>query len=496
MGLWKWAVNKVRTSNPSYHSQEKPSPPPKPVTEANIKEALKDVDDLLIQKVKVKGEQATLFFIKSLVKNTVLQQMVLSPLHKINQEQIKESLSASEVKNDLNKATSSILEGSTLILYKSLILAVDTYSVPERSISTSETESTVIGPQDAFVESINANISLIRRRIKNSKLKAKILEAGVDTKNNIAVIYIEGTANQENVDRVLYRIKNVEFQGFIDLSILQQMIEDKPYSPFPQFGLTSRPDNTCEALLDGRIAVLLDNSSEAVICPTSFFELFTTPEDFYNRWSTATLLRMLRFFGFFVTIMLTPAYVSALTYQPEILPPDLLTLLSESRSKVPFPPVVEALIIELVIEILREAGSRMPTKIGQTIGIVGGIVIGTAAVDAGLASNILIVLVATSALLSFLPPNYIMSNSARFVRYIFIISAGIFGLYGQFLSLAWLMIHLLNLTSLGTPYLTPVIQRTWTDILNSPIRAPIQFFFKRSGMSRTKKPLTRPLDEE
>ncbi len=231
----------------------------------------------------------------------------------------------------------------------------------------------------------------------------------------------------------------------------------------------------------------MENSQSVMICPYSFLELFNSPEDLYNRWSTASLLRILRFAGFFITIMLTPMYISALSYHPGILPFELLMMIQESRSKVPFPPVIEVLFIELVIEILREAVTRMPTKIGQTIGIVGGIVIGTAAVEAGLVSNTLIVLVAVSALLSFLLPNFLMSNASRFVRYVFILSAGLFGLLGQMLALAWLFNHLLNLTSLGTPFMTPVIPRKWSDMYNSVIRLPLAFLQKKTGMSRAKQ---------
>ncbi|TGV26582.1 spore germination protein, partial [Mesorhizobium sp. M00.F.Ca.ET.186.01.1.1] len=290
--------------------------------------------------------------------------------------------------------------------------------------------------------------------------------------------------------------QNVEYQGFVGLPVLKQMLEDKPYSPFPQFGLTSRPDNVAAALLDGRIIIMLNGSPDAAICPASFLEMFSSPEDFYNRWSTASLLRMIRFFGLFVTILLTSSYVSVLTFHPEMLPPALLTILSESRSQVPFPPVIEVIFIELVIEILREAGIRMPTKIGQTIGIVGGIVIGTASVQAGLASNILIVLVSVSALLSFVPPNFLMSNAIRLVRYGFILMAGMMGMYGQMLMLAFLFAHLLNLTSLGTPYMAPGVPRQWTDLFNGLVRAPMKFIVYRNRMSRPKRKQARPVGEE
>jgi spore germination protein KA len=233
-----------------------------------------------------------------------------------------------------------------------------------------------------------------------------------------------------------------------------------------------------------------------MICPSSFLGFFISPEDYYSRWTTATLLRCIRFFGFFLTIMLTPFYISALTYHPEMLPYEVLKSIYESRSRVPFPPVIEVLLMELVLEVLREAGSRMPTKIGQTIGIVGGIVLGTAAVEAGLVSNILIVLVAISALLSFLPPSFRMSNTSRFVRYIFILSAGFFGLYGQMIAFAWLIYHLVNLTSLGTPFMSPVIPRKWTDLLDSIVLAPPSFQKHKKGIASTERKKVFPDEGE
>ena len=273
-------------------------------------------------------------------------------------------------------------------------------------------------------------------------------------------------------------------------------MDDHPLSPFPQYFSTVRPDAAVTYLLDGRVAILMNNSQAVLICPISFFELFTSPEDYYNRWTTASLLRSLRFFGFFLTIILTPTYISVLSHHPEMLPFNVLLNLQESRGKVPFSPVLEVLFMELVIEILREAGTRMPTKIGQTIGIVGGIVIGTAAVEASLVSNVLIVLVAISALLSFLSPSFVMSNASRSIRYLFIVAAGMFGLYGQMIAFAWLFHHLLSLTSLGTPFMTPVLPRKWSDFQNSVVRVPTLFGRRKAGITRAQSKKTPPGERE
>ncbi|MCR1899764.1 spore germination protein [Irregularibacter muris] len=502
MEFWKKLKNKFIESNMS-DKREKDIifPESKGKITINIlKEKLADIEDLIIKDIIVGGEKVSLLFMKSLIERLVLQDMILTPLENIKGE-IQEDTFKMAVKvedNQLPELLYDIASGSTILIAhrKNLILKLDTTSPPNRSISSPLNETTVMGPSDSFTEDLDMNIGLIKKRIANPELKVKGLILGTEMRNKISVLYMNNIANQENIDRVLYRLNNIEFQGFWGTSTLKQMIEDSPFSPFPQLGITVRPDTTVSALLDGRIIVLMDSSTEAIIAPMSFYEMFITPEDYYNRWISASFLRLPRFGGFFITIMLTPFYISILTYHPEMLPPPVLALLFESRMRVPFPPLVEVIIIEIVIEVLREAGARMPSKIGQTIGIVGGIVIGTAAVDAGLASNILIVLVALSALLSFLSPAFLMSSSARMVRYIFIIAAGTFGLYGQMLTFAWLLAHLANLTSLGTPYLAPFIPRLWSDLLDTIFRAPMKFIYKRKGMSRAKKQLIRPLDEE
>lgn len=464
-----------------------------------IYDALRDVDDAVIKERTVNGETMLLVFLRSLVKQEVIQDLVLDPLNEPGMEPLARLQLADSIAPDqLPRMLHDLFSGRTIlhISQRNLTLSIDTFSIRQRDISEPKNEATVLGPQDAFTESLDTSIGMIRLRIHSHHLKVKEIIFGTESKNVLVVLYMANLANPENVQRVLERLQNIEYDGDFGMSVLSQMLEDKPYSPFPQFGLTVRPDNTVSALLDGRIVILAQGSPEAVICPATFFEMFTSPEDFYNRWWTASLLRIIRFGGLFVTTLLTSAYVAVLTYHPEMMPPRLLTILAESRSRVPFPPVIEVLLVEVIIEILREAATRLPSKIGQTLGVVGGIVIGTAVVEAGLASNIVIVLVAVTALLSFLPPNFLMSNAIRLVRYAFIFAAGILGTFGLMLVMALLFAHLLNLTSLGAPYLTPVIPRRWADLADSPVRAPMFLQVARAGISRARKYLKRPLDEE
>ncbi|MEG0259066.1 MAG: spore germination protein [Lysinibacillus sp.] len=452
-----------------------------------LKKFTNHIDDVLFKEVPTSEGIVTTIHSNSLVELMTFQNLILVPLCSYMEQinQLAEPVDVSDFKGVITKLTA----GQTLLYFHKTnkLLSIDTYSAPTRAITDTVTESTVIGPQDAFSESLETNISLVRRRIRNPMLKNEDRILGTESNFKISILYIDDLINKENLDTLRERLDKIEYPIFTDISVLMQVIEDNPLSPFPQYYMSVRPDSISQHLLDGRIVVFMDNSQAAIVCPTTFMEMFITIEDYYNRWTTASLLRMLRFFGFFLTIMITPAYISAITFHPEILPYELLLNLQESRSRVPFPPLFEVLFIELIIEVLREAGSRMPAKVGQTIGIVGGIVIGTAAVEAGLISNILIVLVATSALLSFLPPIFLMSNTSRFIRYIFIISAGLFGLYGQMLALAWLFAHLLNLSSLGTPYMTPFIPRKASDLFDSVLRLPTAYLKGRKGISRAQK---------
>ena len=237
--------------------------------------------------------------------------------------------------------------------------------------------------------------------------------------------------------------------------------------------LTERPDRFCDGLLNGKIGIIVNGSSMAILCPCSFLEFFHSREEQNLRWQLATFIRMLRFGAVFLSIFLTPLYVASLTFHYEIIPQPLLVPLSESRAIVPFPPLVEALILEIIIELLREAGARLPTKIGQTIGIVGGIVLGTAAVQAGITSNILIIIIALCALASFTTPNYMMSNVIRLLRFPIIILAGFWGYYGMMLAFCFLMIHLLRQSSLGAPYLAPLYPPRLADWGTAIIRLPL-----------------------
>ncbi|SDN93621.1 GerA spore germination protein [Paenibacillus sp. yr247] len=378
-----------------------------------------------------------------------------------------------------------ILDGEVAIFHGEKVYLINVYKPDSRAIQQSETESVITGPHDSFVETAMLNLSLIRRRVKSSHLKVLKLEVGEITKSDVYVLYIDGIANMDYVDELARRIRNIEIDSIHDGNMLVQYIDDFPNSIFPLFSTTERTDAAASKLVAGRILALLDGSPSVVSAPASFFEFFSSPDDYYQRWALGTATRVLRFIAFLVTITLTSLYVSVTTFHYEMIPEALLLTITESRSRVPFPPIYEALLMEIMIELLREAGARLPTKIGQTIGIVGGIVIGQAAVQAGFTSNILIIAVASSAIASFVIPSYIMSASIRLIRFGLIILAGTLGNLGLMMGIALIVVHLSGLTSLNTSYLTPVSPfkfKDWRDVF---IRAPFWALKERPSQSKS-----------
>jgi len=310
-------------------------------------------------------------------------------------ENITSNLTIAEVKmtDKVGEAVIAIMDGTVLIHVEgySQVVSASIPTIDSRALSAPENESQVIGAQVGFNESLSTNVSLIRRYIKNPNLCNEKLEIGKQTKTTIAMLYIKDIASDEMVNTLRKRISDLKIDAVLDSSILEQLIDDNSLSIFPQMLLTERPDKLCAELLNGKLGVIVDGSSLAIVCPHSFLEFFQSQEDQNLRWPIATFARLLRFSAVVLSVLLSPLYVAALTFHYEVIPQTLLVPLSESRALVPFPPLFEALLLELIIELLREAGVRLPSKVGQTIGIVGGIVIGTAAVQAGITSNILII---------------------------------------------------------------------------------------------------------
>ncbi|WXB92439.1 spore germination protein [Bacillus sp. FJAT-52991] len=419
-------------------------------------------------------------FYKTLINPDTVHQNILAALSNkklADLQTIKEQLPIEDllITENASKIKDKLMAGHVIFYQKEKspsCLLVPALAVEKRQVAVPETEYTVIGPKEAFVEALDTNVNLVRKRLPVPELQMKEMVVGKLSKTRVKVAYVKGIANQENINTVIQRIQEIEYDQIPDSSFLMQMITDNKSSLFPQIVDTERPDRAASALSEGKIAILVDGSPHVLLAPTTLIEFFSAFEDYFYTWGIASVFRLIRLFAVTFSALSTPAYVAVLTYHYEMIPQDLLNTLVSSRSGIPFPPILEALILELTIELLREAGARLPTKVGQTIGIVGGIVIGTAAVQAGLTSNVLLIIVALSALASFTTPIYQVSYAIRFIRFPFLLSAQFLGLVGIMVCMALLFFHILNLSSLGRPFLEPIFPLRRMDLKDAIFRLP------------------------
>ncbi|HFJ9318856.1 spore germination protein GerIA [Bacillus anthracis] len=401
-------------------------------------------------------------------------------------EELKEHIPMSgiTITNDLQKIEDMVLKGHAIVQVnqqdqKCMLanIAIDNYRAPTPPLN----ESTVIGPQEGFVEDIDTNINLVRKRLPVLDLQTKEMIVGEFSKTKVVMMYLDNLAEKDNVDFLEESLRALEYDQINDSAYIQELMGEK--SIFPLYINTERTDRVTKALIDGKIAIFVDGSPSVLLTPVSYFDFFISPEDYNVSWMYATFSRVLRLIAVLFSICATPLYVAVLNYHYELIPSDLLETLILSRAQVPFPPLIEALFLELAIDLLREAGARLPMKVGQTLGIVGGIVIGQASVQAGLTSNILLIIVALSALASFITPIYKMGNAVRLLRFPFLMFAEIGGLFGISLGFIFLFTHLFRLTSLRKPYALfyPTRQQSVKD---SWIRFPLTMIDTRDVQAR------------
>ncbi|MGG4154576.1 spore germination protein [Peribacillus muralis] len=439
-------------------------------------------------------------YYRSLIDAQELHKSVLSvipTMEQINLEQLKDSI---PIEDTLITSTKTVVEerimrGNIAIRLDANLdecLLINVVAQHGRQVDKPELEFGIISPQEAFVEDIDINLNLVRKRLPLPSLQVTQLTVGTLSKTKVAVLSIDGIVDKENVETVIQRINEVDFDEILDGSHLAQMLYDDTSTLFPLFLYTERPDRIASALAEGKVAMIVDRSSSALIAPTILLEYFITMEDYNMPWVPASAFRLLRIFAVIFSIFATPLYVAVLTYHYELIPKDLLETIVTSRNLIPFQPLIEALFLEISIELLREAAARLPTKVGQTLGIVGGIVIGQAAVVAGLTSNILLIIVALSALASFVTPIYKMGNAIRLLRFPFLVGAQIWGLLGITISAVFLMTHLIKLTSMGHPYLEPIYPFHLKDWKDSFVRLPFNFFKSRPINLRTENTARQP----
>lgn len=364
--------------------------------------------------------------------------------------------------NNLRAVIEGILSGTTCLLIdgSDIALSVETRAWEHRGIDKPSAEMVVRGPQEAFNETLRSNLALIRRRMRTPDLITEMLKVGTLSKTDCAILYIEGLTNPQLVDEVRRRISETKSDHIQETGILEQFIEEKPYVLAPQTLSTERPDRMAAFLAEGYVGIMLDGSPFGLVLPATFWSLLQSAEDYFLRWPFGAFLRVVRILALILAIFLPAIYLALTNFHPEMIPTDLLLAIAASREKVPFPTVTEVLIMEIAIELIREAGIRIPGVIGPTLGIVGALILGQAAVAASIVSPILVVIVAITALGAFAVPNFNMAFAIRLYRFVYILLAAALGFYGVAIGVFIQLVTYVNLKSFGVPYMSPVAPYT------------------------------------
>ncbi|WP_342566342.1 spore germination protein [Paenibacillus sp. FSL R7-0345] len=389
--------------------------------------------------------------------------------------------------SDLTTFNQSVLFGHAGLLVEGLPqgLLIEPPGSTDRTLGEPVSEALLRGPRLGFSEVLSVNTSILRRQGLNDQLEMISYRAGTRIQKDIVLAYMKDIVNPELLKEVETRISKLDIDFLAESGYIEQLIEDNYLSPFQQVQNTERPDRVINALLEGRIAILLDGTPFALIVPVTFSMLLQSPEDYYERWLPSSLIRMLRFAASFMALMAPALYISFISFHPGLIPTELALSIIETRQGVPFPSVIEVLILEISIEILREAGIRLPKPVGPAMGIVGGLIIGDAAVNAGIVSPFLVIVVAVTAISSFSIPMYSTGLTLRLLRFVGMGFAAILGMFGTILFFLLLCSHLTRLKSFGVPYLTPVSPFRLSDWKDLFFRSPLSLMKRRPAMMKT-----------
>ncbi|MCM1158045.1 MAG: spore germination protein [Bacteroidales bacterium] len=389
------------------------------------------------------------------------------------------------------EAINAVLKGDTAIFLdgEEKVMILSTKKLPTRSVDSPQKEGGLKGPRDSFNENFRTSTALLRRRVKDAKMKLKQGQLGQRSRTVYGLMYMEDLVYPSLLERIEKKLNSFTIDGIFDSGMLVHLLEEKWYSPFPQVQTTERPDKAASAILEGRVVLVVDNSPEVIILPTTLNTFFQAADDYYNRFAVATFARCLRYLAAYITVLLPGLYIAITCYYPQVLPTDFLLAIAGARSDVTFPIVVEVLLMELLFELLREAGIRLPGQMGNTIGVVGGLIVGQAAVEASLVSTIVVIVVALTAIASFAIPNEEFSSTFRLLKFLMIFLGAVWGLYGIMLGLLVLQIHLSSMESFGIPYMMPLVSGSIDDELEFQdfiLRKPIFTMHNRPLYTRRK----------
>ena len=424
---------------------------------------------------------------------------VLKYLRTIEKEEIYDVLSQNALGisdatffSTIEEAADGLLTGETILFVDGFAQAVKIpdNGYPRMSLSEADSEKVIRGSNEGFSDSVKQNAALIRKRVRSPKVKVKQLKTGIRSNTNVYLVYMDDLVYPGLLKEIERRMDGFEIDGVLDSGVIEQLTEEKWYSPFPQFQTTERPDRAAMSSLEGRVILLVDNSPVALILPTDYNSFIRTSDDYYNRFEIASFGRMLRYVASFFAMTLPGLYLAVTNFHTQILPTTLLLSFADARRGVPFPAVFEVLIMEISFELLREAGVRLPGAMGNTIGIVGGLIIGQAAVEANLVSPIVVIVISFTALCSFAIPNEEFATAFRVLKFFFIALCAWLGFFGMLAGLLAVLIHLSHLKSFGIPYLMPFVGadlNDYEDERDALYRQPLRKLLWRPVYAKRKK---------
>ncbi|GKU23470.1 spore germination protein [Clostridium folliculivorans] len=432
--------------------------------------------DIIIRRFLIADKyMAFIAYLDGMVNEQIINDFILRPLLNIKGFQQKEqqcqldyileSILETNKAQKLKKpkgVINEILLGNTVLYINECNFYVtnETKGFPARGVEKPAIEGTVTGAQEAFNESLRVNISLVRKIIKNENLTTEFLSMGERNKNQCAIMYLNGLVNPAIVDEVKRRISSIETDYNAGDGMIEQFIEDSTFSIIPTMLTTERPDRTASHIAEGRVAIICEGTPFAKVVPINFVSLLHSPEDAFMRFPYGTILRLVRLIGMFIATLLPSIYVAMTNFHQEMIPTDLLIAIVKAKENVPFPTIVEVVLMEFSFELIREAGIRIPGIIGNTLGIIGALILGQAAVQANIVSPVLIIIVAITGLGNFAIPSFSLGLAIRLIRFGFIASGALLGFYGITCFMMLLGIYLVNIKSFGIPIFAPVLPRT------------------------------------
>ncbi|GIN92621.1 spore germination protein [Siminovitchia terrae] len=443
--------------------------------------------------------KAMLVFMKDITNQDWISQQIIKPLSEVEYKQeypgkgvmtsIKERVLTTGdivVVDNLVKAFDELLSGKAILFLgdETSALAISVSDWESRSVEEPTSQTVVRGPREGFTESLSKNKALLRKRIQSHQFRIETSRVGEITQTNVSIAFIEGIAEESIINEVKKRINDIHIDGVLESNNIEELIQDQAFTPFPTVANSERPDVVAAALLEGRVAILVDGTPFALMVPVVFMQFFQTPEDYSSRAVEASFLRIMRHASLLITLLVPSIYIALTTFHQEMIPPKLLTGLAAQREGVPFPAFVEALFMELTFEILREAGIRMPKSVGQAVSVVGAIVIGQAAVEADFVSAAMVIVVSITAIASFVMPSYNLGNSVRMLRFFIMICAASFGFFGIMLGLFSIIVHLCSLRSFGVPYMAPMAPFNLKDQKDTFVRMPRTTFSSKGEILR------------